>query len=127
MITGKVTNLRPHVDLFVHGEGGQGNVEFTLDTGFTAELTLPLKACIALKLPLMRERRSFLADGSEVSLEVYMITLNWDGEEREAEVLALDSEPLLGMTMLKGYDVFMSVEEGGTVRIQKSLFKPAIG
>ena len=56
MITGEVTNLRAHIALFIRGAGGQGSIEFTIDTGFTGELTLPPAACIALQLPLKSRR-----------------------------------------------------------------------
>jgi len=120
MMTGTITNRRPHIELFIRGIGGYGNIEFTIDTGFTVQLTLPLEACTALQLPETKNRRTFLADGSEIDLKVYLLTVAWDGEEREVEVFALESEPLLGMTMLEGYDVLMSVAENGIVRIQKS-------
>ena len=121
MMTGTITNRRPHIALFISGEGGQGNVEFTIDTGFTAALTLPPAACTALRLPLLTRRRSYLADGSRIRLDVYRLTVVWDDEEKSVEVFAIESEPLLGMTMLEGYDIHMSVEENGLVRIARKL------
>ena len=55
MTTGEITNLRAHITLFVRGAGGQGNIEFTVDTGFTGAITLPPAACAALQLPLLRK------------------------------------------------------------------------
>ena len=120
-MTGTITHRRAYITLFVSGMGGQGNVEFTIDTGFTGELTLPPAACEALQLPLMSRRLTYLADGSEITLSVYLLTLLWDGIKREVEVLAIESEPLLGMTFLEGYEVCLQIAENGTVRI-KALF-----
>lgn len=120
MMTGTITNRRAHIELPVRGAGGQGMVEFTIDTGYTALMTMPLPYCAALKLELMGEDPAFLADGSVIWTKIYKVIAVWDGEEREVDVIALESEPLIGMTMLDGYDVFMGVRENGVVRIQKS-------
>ena len=61
-----------------------------------------------------------MADGSLIWTEVYSVLMDWDGVEREVEVIAVESEPLIGMTMLEGYDLFMSVKEDGIVRVQKT-------
>ncbi len=119
MITGTITNRRAHITLPIRGAGGNGNVEFTIDTGFTAYMTLPPAACIALKLPFLGSDTTFLADGTPRRLEYYQLIVNWDNEEREVDIIALESDPLIGMTMLEGYDVCLAVEENGTVHISK--------
>ena len=96
----------------------QARVEFVLDTGFTGVLTLPPDACAALELPLLRSQPAGLADGSRVMLEVYEATLLWDGAERQVEVMAVSSAPLVGMTLLEGSDVRLQVAEGGLVTIE---------
>ena len=110
---------RALMELFVRGPGGQGNIEFVLDTGFTGFMTLPPAACIALALPFQRRQPSLLADSSNVMLDVYEITVLWDGEEREVDVLAIDSAPLIGMSLLDGYDIRIQAVEGGLVSIQR--------
>lgn len=119
MMTGTVLDNRAYVTLLLSGLGGQGNVEFALDTGFTGVTTLPPAVCKALALPLARYQPSFLADSSSILLEVYIATLQWDGEERDVEVLALEGAPLIGMTLLKGYEVRMQVMDGGLVTIER--------
>lgn len=110
---------RATVELWVYGPDGQGKVNFVLDTGFTAVTTLPPAACIALGLSTDRIQPSELADGTTIMLEVYIATLLWDGEERKVEVLAIEGEALIGMTLLDGYNVLLEVTEGGTVTIQR--------
>ncbi len=50
-------------------------------------------------------------------LNVYLLTVAFDGAEQEYEAIALESEPLLGMTFLEGHEVCLQVIEGGTIRI----------
>lgn len=119
MITGAVSNRRAYVTLFVSGSGGQGDVEFVVDTGFTGYMTLPSAACLALKLPFEGYQPSSLADASQRMLAIYRLTVLWDGEEREVDVLAIDSAPLIGMSLLDGYDTRIQAMEGGLVTIER--------
>jgi clan AA aspartic protease len=120
MMTGTITNRRAHINLPIRGPGGSGNVEFTIDTGYTALMTLPAAACIALKFPYVGRDTTFLADGTPRDLDYYKLIVEWDGKERNVDIIAIDSEPLIGMTLLDGYDVFMGIRENGVVRIQES-------
>jgi clan AA aspartic protease len=114
MITGAISGRRAYLDLLVRGPGGhQAQVEFVLDTGFTAAITLPPDACSALGLTLLRSEPAGLADGSRVMLEVYEATLLWDGDQRQVEALALPSAPLIGMTQLEGSDVHLQIAQSG--------------
>ena len=58
-----------------------------------------------------------LADGREVSVDVYEAVVDWDGQLRQVPVLATGSEPLVGMMLLTGYELSIQVRIGGTVRI----------
>ncbi len=98
---GTITNLRPQLRLEVKGPGGQGIIEFTVDTGYTGTLTLSAADCAALQLTWISEELSRLADGTEIRLNVYLLTLTWHDREREVEILALGEEPLLGATLLE--------------------------
>ncbi len=102
MMSGTIVNLRPQIRLHIKGLGGHGIFEFTVDTGYQGTLTLAEADCIALRLSFVRDSRHFLADGSEILLRVYLLSVEWDGSEREVEILALGEEPLLGATMLEG-------------------------
>ena len=98
MITGTITNLRSHIELFIQGNGIQARAEFTIDTGYNGTLTLPLADCLSLGLTRRGSRRSLLADGSHVRLEMYRLIVSWDGRDREVEILAVGQERLLGAT-----------------------------
>lgn len=108
MMTGTITNLRPHVELFITGPGGQGRVEFTIDTGYSGTLTLPPAVCRSLQLAEADRVRSRLADGSQILLTSYYLTVEWDSEERLVEILAVGEEPLLGATMLEDYELCLN-------------------
>jgi clan AA aspartic protease len=119
MITGNVLHLRPKIRLMVRDAQGQGlEIEFVLDTGFTGFLTLPFAAITALSLPFTQYYLAKLADDSVTRMEVYGATVLWDGEERDVDVLASDGAPLLGMSLLKGSEVYFQATDGGLVTIE---------
>lgn len=118
MITGTVSRRRAYVPLTLRGPSGQqGEAEFVLDTGFTGFLTLPPAACASLALPFDHLQPSVLADGTQVMLRVHIATVFWDGVEKEVNVLAMEGAPLLGMSLLEGYDIQIQAVEGGLVTI----------
>jgi clan AA aspartic protease len=119
-MTGTITNFRPHIRLYVKGAGGQGIIEFTIDTGYQGTLTLSEADCLALQLPFIRQSRHFLADGSEIFLSVYILTVEWNGAERDVEILALGEEPLLGAMMLDAYKLCLDFGNN-TLTIEESL------
>src|SRR5689334_17206220 len=103
MISGTVSARRAYVPLRILGPASQeGEVEFVLDTGFTATATLPPMACVRLGLVALRIQPVRLADGTRVLLDVYEATLIWNGVPRAIELLAKDGAPLIGMTLLDG-------------------------
>lgn len=59
-----------------------------------------------------------LADGSESTLNVYSVTVLWDGEPRHVRTYAADTTPLVGMRMLDRHDLNIQVRNGGRVVIQ---------
>jgi predicted aspartyl protease len=50
--------------------------------------------------------------------DVYDAEMIWNGQYREVEVNAAETEPLLGMRMLKGYRLQVDAIEGGLVAIE---------
>jgi clan AA aspartic protease len=119
MITGNVARRRAYVQLTVHGLGGQGEVEFAVDTGFTGMTTLPPAACITLALTFLRRQPSFIANRGRITVDVYEMTLDWEDAERSVEVLALEGTPLIGMTLLDGYELRVQAVEDGLVTIER--------
>jgi clan AA aspartic protease len=118
MITGTVSGRHALVSLLISGPNGQISVEFVLDTGFAGFLALPPAIITALGLTYVSPQIARLANRSRIVLDTYRLTVLWDGEEREVEVLAMDGEPLLGMSMLDGSDLRLQVTDGGLVTIE---------
>ena len=89
-----------------------------VDTGFTRFLTLPQTMVAELGLGYRGVNRVILADGSETTLEVYGVTVLWDGQPREVVAYASDTTPLIGMSLLHRHNLNVDVEDGGRVWIQ---------
>lgn len=123
-LTGVVTARREAIlRLEVLGAGSseawRTEIEAVVDTGFTGYLALPGAIVEELELPAQRRSEAILADGSIVALEVHRAKVLWEGEERDAEVLALEGDPLVGMSLLYGHEVRLRVVEGGSVVVER--------
>ncbi len=57
-------------------------------------------------------------DGSETTFAVYAATIIWDGEYRNIPVNEAETDPLVGMSLLYGYDLRIQAVEGGAVTIE---------
>lgn len=121
-VSGTVTAEREvMVRLTVLGPGTPGpsaEVEAILDTGFTGHLTLLPEVVAELELPLLGSRRSALADGGRVALDVHRAEVLWDGRRRLVEVLATGGGALAGMSLIWGHRMSLSAVEGGEVLIE---------
>jgi clan AA aspartic protease len=120
MITGVVTaSLQAIIRLTARGpEGQEQEVEAVIDTGFDGILTLPPALIAALGLAWRRRGRALLADGSESLFDIYEATVVWDGESRRIAVDEADINPLVGMSLLYGYELIVQAVESGSVIIQ---------
>jgi len=92
-------------------------IEAILDTGFTGFLTLPAALVGALGLPWLCRQPGVLADGSVDSFDVYVATVVWDRRLLTVAVEAVDTEPLVGMSLLDGHSLLIDVVSGGKVAI----------
>lgn len=108
-------------------------IEAVIDTGYTGFLSLPPEIITTLNLPwtgidsakpTLRERGT-LGDGSEATFEVYAATIIWDGQYRTIPVNEAETDPLVGMSLLYGYDLSIRAVEGGNVTIKA--IEPALG
>ena len=61
-----------------------------------------------------------MANGSEGLFDIYGVTVLWDGQQKYVEADAVDTAPLVGMSLLAGYDLHIQVADGGQVVIQAS-------
>ena len=119
MIQGAVTGKHALVMLTIRGANNKGNADVVVDTGFTGELTLPPAAINALGLSLDHYRPATLADGSITLMTVYKAVVVWDGIDRAVDVLEAEGIPLLGTSLLDGYEVLAEFKDGGRVVITR--------
>ena len=94
------------VSLVVRGPSGRTrHVGAVVDTGFSRFLTLPPSTVTELGLAFRTVDRVFLADGSEVTLDVYDVAVLWEGRPKYGLADAADTTPLVGMrsTILVNY------------------------
>jgi clan AA aspartic protease len=92
-------------------------IEAVIDTGYTGFLSLPSELIVALNLPWTGIDRGTLGDGSEVTFEVYAAKVIWDGEYLDIPVNEAETDPLVGMGLIYGYDLQIQAVEGGRVTI----------
>lgn len=93
-------------------------IDAVIDTGFTGFLTLPSQIITLLNLPWSGRERGTLGDGSETFFDAYTATVIWDGQTRFIDINASETEPLVGMSLLYGYDLHIQAIENGTVTIK---------
>ena len=116
-----VVNLHREAALSIVIGNSTGQREFidvVIDTGFDGFLSLPSEKIISLGLPWRTSNTATLGDGSEVLFDFYTATVIWDGQYREIDIAASETEPLLGMAMLYGYRLQVDAGEGGIVKIE---------
>ena len=120
MITGSVQSREGRIRLKVRGPRTQEQeLEAVIDTGFTSSLTLPLALIASLGLRWKSIDRGILADGTECLFDVYVGKVVWDGKERRILVHEADTDPLLGMALLSGYELKMQIRTRGKVTIKR--------
>ena len=122
MITGTVNaDYEAVIRLWVQAPTGQEHeVDVIIDTGFNGFLTLPPVLITVLGLTRLSRGRALLANGSEELFDIYGVTVLWDGQQRYVEADAVDTTPLVDMSLLDGYDLHIQVADGGHVVIQAS-------
>ena len=106
------------ISVAVRGGSQLKSVDAVIDTGFNGFLSLPISIIVELGLIWNYRDRATLGDGSETLFDVYAAEVIWDGQYQQIEVNAAETEPLLGMRMLKGYRLQVDTIEGGLVIIE---------
>ena len=121
MITGIVNaDFEPIIPLSVCGVDGKIYTQDAIvDTGFNGWLSLPPDLITQLDLKWKRRGRAILGDGSECVFNVYEAVLVWDGSFLTIPVDEADSEPLIGMSLMEGYQLVVQVLENGLVELQR--------
>jgi clan AA aspartic protease len=99
-------------------DGREHSIEAVVDTGFNGYLMLPPALIDALGFGWQTQLNAMLADGSYEAFDMFAARFVWDGGMRTADAAAADTDPLVGMALLRGYAFEVHVTEGGIVRIQ---------
>ena len=62
--------------------------------------------------------RAMLADGSDSVFDIYEAAVTWDGTSRRIAVDEVECDPLVGMSLLYGFELTVQVADGGQVVIR---------
>ncbi len=100
-------------------QGQLQTIDAVIDTGYTGFLSVPSEVIVALSLSWTGVDRVTLGDGSETTFEVYAGRIIWDGKYRDIPINESETEPLVGMSLLYGYDLRIQTVIGGTVTIEE--------
>jgi clan AA aspartic protease len=90
-----------------------------VDTGFDGWISLPPTLVATLGLRWKRFGRALLADGSESLFDVYEAKVLWDGHARLVPVYEMDADPLVGMSLMYGYELTLPILDGATFTLQR--------
>ena len=102
-------------------------VNAVIDTGFSGFLTLPSSTIESLDLIWKGRDIATFGDGTSCIFEVYIAVVIWDGQYR-TDINESETIPLIGMQLLRGYDLRIQAIEGGSVTIEAlQLAKPRFG
>lgn len=121
MITGIVTASREAVLRLTLYDANDQPQEFeaVVDTGFNGNLTLPPHMIARLGLPWQRLVRAILADGSEIVTAVYEANLLWDGQRVTISVSEANADPLVGMSLMYGYELVLPIVDGAAFTLRR--------
>ncbi|MFQ5629296.1 MAG: clan AA aspartic protease [bacterium] len=87
--------------------------------GVNGSLTLSSSLIASLGLRFDTRGRAILADGSEIFFDIYEASISWDGKPYRIAIAEAESEPLVGMKLLSGYELTIHIVEDGNVVIEK--------
>lgn len=121
MITGVVnSDYEPIIRISIYSTNGQlYERDAIVDTGFNGWLSLPPDLVVILGLPWQRRGRAILADGSESIFDIYEATIIWDDQPVTIPIDEADSDPLIGMSLMEGYELTIQIVDSGIVTIKK--------
>jgi clan AA aspartic protease len=121
VITGFVNvEFEPIISLSLRRADGKVLTQDAIfDTGFNGWLSLPPDLIGELNLKWKRRGRAILGDGSECVFNVYEAVVVWDDTLLTIPVDEADSEPLVGMSLMEGYELKVQIFAGGRVELHK--------
>lgn len=121
MMTGTVTANREAVlSIDILNASGQAHMTTAIvDTGFTGWLTLPPTTINTLGLLWKRSGQAVLADGSVIITNVFEGAILWDGQSVAIPIVEADGSPLIGMSLMYGYELLMPILDGAVFTLRK--------
>jgi clan AA aspartic protease len=93
-------------------------IDAVIDTGFSGFLTLPSEIITTLGLTWKGRDIATLGDGSSCIFDVYIATVIWDGQYRIIDINGSETVPLIGMRLLRGYELRIQTIESGLVTVK---------
>jgi clan AA aspartic protease len=120
MMIGNVNSRREAIIQFaVLGENNQRQaIKAVIDTGYTGFLTLPFAIITTLGLTWYMQEEGILGDGSLCMFNVFEASVIWDGQIKSIEINESETDPLVGMGLLEGYELNIQAFVGGLVTIK---------
>jgi clan AA aspartic protease len=120
MIIGNVnTNREAVITLTVLGTNQQRQeIKAVVDTGYTGFLTLPSSVIATLELTWYMQQECIIGDGSTSMFNLYEASAIWDGQIRTIEINESETSPLVGMSLIEGYELNIQALAGGSVTIK---------
>lgn len=119
MISGRVNHQRePVIRVSVRDQAGElVGFDAVVDTGFDGSLTLPATAIASLGLQWRGKAEAVLANGVIDECDVYAGKVEWDGATRNVLVEAAETDPLVGMAMMEGFELKVQIKAGGNLTL----------
>jgi len=123
MITGRVNaDFEPIIPLSIYDVNGKiYTQEAIIDTGFNGWLSLSPDLIDQLNLRWKRRGRALLGDGSECIFNVYEAVILWDGSPLRIPIDEADSEPLVGMSLMEGYQLIFHLIANSHIAREKGV------
>ena len=120
MIEGTVNvDYEAVIALPVRGPAGiEREIEAIVDTGYNGFLTVPSAIVKELGLPFQSRRMARLANGTDLTFDVFDISVVWNGQPRSVDAYVAEATPLVGMALLDSHSLFVEVVRGGRVTIE---------
>lgn len=120
MIIGHVNSRREAIiQLAVLGASNQRQgIKAVIDTGYTGFLTLPPVIISTLELTWFMQEEGVLGNGSICMFNVFEASVIWDGQLKPIEINESETDPLVGMGLLEGYELNIQGFAGGIVTIK---------
>ena len=112
------TSYEAVISLVIKHNNKLKSINAVIDTGFTGFLSLPQSIIDELELPWSYSDFATLGDGSETLFDIHDANVIWDGQFREIEINSAETDPLMGMKMLRGYRLQVDTVQGGLVTIK---------